>query len=141
MPGPSVHPMLLAIAPEPLFLVLVNHQIDQYCPPMDYWFIQCLFLHCLVSSNHLAHVENGPSVHPTVPVDSILCVVYQTLRRLHRCSLLGIVGSSDDVIFLPFLSHHVVFLHLWGFGMSTKDILNNVVSPIDHVVMNYQNHS
>jgi hypothetical protein len=54
-------------------------------------------------SNHPTHVEFGLSINPTVSVDLSLHAVYQVLQHLHRCSLLGTVGWSDDVFFHPFL--------------------------------------
>jgi hypothetical protein len=61
---------------------------------------------------------------------------------------LGTVGSSDGVLSFSFLS---CFWHLknrlssqfdmWYFGILDKDMLNNLVSRIDHVVMNHQNQT
>jgi hypothetical protein len=97
-------------------LFRLGHRIDQRCSPMDRRFIRRIWLHCFVSSIHPTHVEWGLSVHPTVPVDLTLHAVYQVLRRLHRRPLLGTVGSSDDVIFLPFLprfgpSKNILYSH------------------------------
>jgi hypothetical protein len=80
--------------------------IQCYCSSL------CASLSCLNSapvlpsnrpSVHLAHLQNGPSVHPTVPVDYSLCAVYQVLRRIYRRLFQGTVSSSDDVFLLPFL--------------------------------------
>jgi hypothetical protein len=65
---------------------------------------------------------------------------------------LGTVGSSDGVFFLFFLVFDpwkidyllnlaCGILASLGPGNVYKDMLNNMVSRIDHVVMNHQNHT
>jgi hypothetical protein len=66
MPGPSVHPVLLVVAPEPLCLVHANHRIDRRCPPMDRRFIRRLRFRDFISAIRLTLLETGPSVHPMV---------------------------------------------------------------------------
>jgi hypothetical protein len=73
---PSVHPVLLYWSRRISVLFKLDHQIDRRFPPRDCWFIRRYWLHCLASSIHPAHLQTGPSVHPTVPVDSSLCTVY-----------------------------------------------------------------
>jgi hypothetical protein len=56
------------------------------------------------------------------------------------------VDSSDGVNFLPFLPRFSSQFGMWYFAFLGprnvyKDMLNNMVSPIDHVVMSHQNHT
>jgi hypothetical protein len=59
---------------------------------------------------HLVHLGTRPSVHPTVHVDSNLCIVYHIIWHLHRRLFLCTIGSFDGVLF-PFSSfwtcHHM----------------------------------
>jgi hypothetical protein len=59
---------------------------------------------------------------------------------------LGTVGSSDDVFSFYFLSRFLLNLACGIFeSLGPRNVykymLNNMVSPIDHVVMNHQNHT
>jgi hypothetical protein len=60
----------------------------------------------------------------------------------------GTVGSSDGVFSFPFFARFSPLKNLecgilasLGSRNVYKDMLNNMVSTIDHVVMNHQNHS
>jgi hypothetical protein len=77
------------------------------------------------------------------------CAVYQVHRRL----LLVYVGSSDGVFsfsflsrFLPLKNNYLLNLTCGIFASMRprnvyKDMLNNMVNLIDHVVMNHQNQT
>jgi hypothetical protein len=56
---------------------------------------------------------------------------------------LGTIGSSNGVLsfFLFFLVLACGIFASLGHRNVYKDMLNNMVSPIDHVVMNHQNHT
>jgi hypothetical protein len=79
MPGPLVYAVLKAFAPKPLCLALVNHQIDQRCPPMDCRFTRRLRFQTLALGIRPTLPNTGPSIPPTVPTDSSLYVVYHIL--------------------------------------------------------------
>jgi hypothetical protein len=65
---PSDEPLLESDWPS-VHLVLIGNT------PNVFVFISCL---------HPVHLEEGPSVHPTVSVDLSFYAVYQILRPLHR---------------------------------------------------------
>jgi hypothetical protein len=93
MSGPSVHPVLLAVAPESLYLAPVNHRIDRRCPPMDRRFIRHLHLRGFISAIRPTQLETGPSDHPMVPIQfGLRCSVPTTptlllmyRRFIRRC--------------------------------------------------------
>jgi hypothetical protein len=60
-----------------------------------------VLLHCSSSAIHLAHLETGPSDHPTVSTS------FDMLRSVPTTPILctdGTVGSSDSVFSFSFLS-------------------------------------
>jgi hypothetical protein len=112
---PSVHPVLLLQSWHVSVSFRLDHQIDRRCPPMDRRFIQCFWLCCFSSAIHPAHLQNGPSVHLMVPVDSSLYAVYQVLRRsplgyrrfIRRCLFFLFFMSSTCYCFnLTYLTCH-----------------------------------
>jgi hypothetical protein len=111
---PSVHLVLLLQSWHIYVLFKLGHRIDRRYPPMGRWFIRRFWLRCLSSAIHPTHLQNGPSVHPTVPVDYNLYVVYQVLRHIHHHLFQGTVGSSDSVFLLPFLCVFNLSLIEWG---------------------------
>jgi hypothetical protein len=129
----------------------------------------CLCLVLAWSSDRPTVPSNGPSDHPTLLSSLILLfnlsdatrkwtvgsfdsvvVFTQCTNSSNHCTnacCLGTVGSSDSVLSFPFLSHFLP-LNLAGGILASlgprnvyKDMLNNVASPIDHVVMNHQNQT
>jgi hypothetical protein len=83
-------------------LIQIERQIDRRCPHSDRRIIRCYCLRCSSSAIHPTHLQNGPSVHPTVPTSFFL------LRSVPITPTLctdGAVGSSDGVfLFLSLLS-------------------------------------
>jgi hypothetical protein len=156
---PSVHPVLLHESWRVSVLFELDHQIDRRFLPMDHRFIQ---RYCLLffSATRPTLLENRPSIHPMVPWFS---PVYQLVRPLHRrllsryrrfirrChffffSFLFLLSRYRRFIrqcpFLSFLLNLAcgIFASL-GSENVYKDMLNNMVSLIDHVVMNHQNQT
>lgn len=105
------HPVLKAADSNPYCLALVNHRIDWRCPPMDLRFIRRLCLHCFTSGIHLPHLNKGPLVYPTY-----LVLLFSS--HFGKCCFASL--GSQNVY---------------------KDMHNNMVSPISHVVMNHQNQN
>jgi hypothetical protein len=62
-------------------LIQIECRIDRQRPLSDRQIIWCYCLRCSSSAIHPAHLETGPSVHPTVPG---FHPVYQLIRPLHR---------------------------------------------------------
>jgi hypothetical protein len=95
-----IHPVLKTLPWHVSVLIQTERQIDRRCPHSDRRIIQCNCLRCSSLAIHPAHLQNGPSVHPTVPTSFCL------LRSVPITPMLctdGTVGSSDSVFFLPFL--------------------------------------
>jgi hypothetical protein len=103
-----------------------------------------LCLRCSSSATHSTLLEIGPSVHPTVPRVFTQCT--NSSDDCTNACYIGTVGSSDGVFSSSFLSHFLLnfacdILASLGPRNVYKDMLNNMVSPIDHVVMNHQNQT
>jgi hypothetical protein len=97
----------------------------------------------LLLGNSSDATKNGPSVHPTVPR-----FMYKLVRRLHWRFLYRYHRFIRwcpffffSLFFLPLKNRHLACGILASLGSRNvyKDMLNNMVSPIDHVVMNHQN--
>jgi hypothetical protein len=113
------------------------HRIDRRFLPMDHRFIQCYCLLFFFSATRSTLLENGPSVHPTVPWFSPSVPTRSTI-------------ATTLVIYVPSVHPTVSFLFLFFLNMACgilaslgprnvyKDMLNNMVSSIDHAVKNHQ---
>jgi hypothetical protein len=133
-------------------LFKLDHQIDRHFPPMNCRFIRRCCRRGFSSPIHPTQLGTKGTIGSSYGVNSILscCVVYQ----LHRCYAPMVPSVHPTVYFL--------FLSLLGFDLRKidyllslacgifaslgpmnvyKDMLNNMVSLIDHVVMNHQNHT
>jgi hypothetical protein len=93
------------------------------------------------SSIHPTLVELGASIHLVVfKLTLSLHAVYQVHWCLHRRSLLVTIDSSDGVFSFSFLILACAIFASLGCRKS-NNLVNNLVSPIDHVVMNQQNQT
>jgi hypothetical protein len=63
----SVHPVLKTSSWCVSVLIQTERRIDQRCPHLDCRNILCYYLCCSSSATRPTLLENGPSVHPTVP--------------------------------------------------------------------------
>jgi hypothetical protein len=63
----SVHPVLKGFSWRVSVFIQTRHQIDQRCPHSDRRIIRCYYLRFFFSATRPTLLENGPSVHPTVP--------------------------------------------------------------------------
>jgi hypothetical protein len=128
-------------------LIQTERRIDRRCPYPDRRIVRCYCLCCSSSATRPTHLQNGPSVHPTVPR-----VSPSEPTRLTIAPTLAIyVPSVHPTVSFLFLSCSVLTLdlHTLACGILAslgprsvyKDMLNNMVSPNDHVVMNHQNQT
>jgi hypothetical protein len=96
-----------------------------------------VFIRCI----HPVQLENPPSAHLTIHVDRAFISVYRIPRRLHCCFFI----STDGVLFFTFHSFcMLVLIEISSMGPimnATKTCSVIMVSSIDHVVMNHQNHT
>jgi hypothetical protein len=146
----SVHPVLKASSWRVSILIQTKHRMDRRCPHSDRRIIRCYCLRCSSCASRPTLLENGPRF--------IQCclgfhLVYQLVRRLHRCLLSRyrrfIWRSPFFFFFLVFDPWKIDYLLNLASGILAslgprnvyKDMLNNMVSPIDHVVMNHQNQT
>jgi hypothetical protein len=93
---------------------------------MDRRFIRRCQLHfasCVVYQLHRRYAPMVPLVHPT------LCFVFLFFRGFDPSKIDYLLNLACGI--LASLGPRNVY----------KDMLNNMVSPIDHVVMNHQNHT
>jgi hypothetical protein len=129
-------------------LIQTERLIDRRCPHLDRRIIRCYCLCCSSSATRSTLLENGSSVHSTVPRVSpsvltrptiaptlvvLVLSVHPTVCFLFL-SLLGFDPRKIDYL-LNLACDIFAFL---GPRSVYKDMLNSVVSPIDHVVMNHQ---
>jgi hypothetical protein len=63
----SVHPVLKRLSWRVSVLIQTKHRIDRQCPHLDLRMIRCYCLCCSSSATRPVLLENGPSVHLTVP--------------------------------------------------------------------------
>jgi hypothetical protein len=139
----SVHPVLKNSSWRVSILIKLKRRIDRRYPHSDRRIIWCYCLRCSSSVTRPTLLEIGPSVHPTVPR-----VFTQCTNSSDDCTdtcYIDTVGSSDGVLPFSFLSFllnlECGILASLGPRNVYKDMLNNMVSPIDHVVMNHQNQT
>jgi hypothetical protein len=124
-------------------LIQTKRRIDQRCPHSDRRIIRCYCLCCSSSATRPTLLENGPSVHPTVPRVSTSVPT----RPMIALTLAILVPSvyflllSCSVLTLDLLILACGILASLGPRSVYKDMLNNKVSPNDHVVMNHQNQT
>jgi hypothetical protein len=85
---------------------------------MDRRFIRRLRLRCFTFSIHPTQLENGLSVHPKIPCSSLLFFGLDP-QNIFACDIFASMGPRN----------------------AYKDMLNNMVSLIDHVVINHQNQT
>jgi hypothetical protein len=127
-------------------LIQTERRIDQRCPHSDRLIIRCYCLRCSSSATHPTQLEVGPSVHPTVP----RVLPSEPTRPTIAPTLVIWVPSVHPTVTF-FLSSSVLTFDLLilscdilaslGPRSVYRDILNNMISPIDHVVMNHQNQT
>jgi hypothetical protein len=63
----SDHPVLKTLSWRISVLIQTERRTDRRCPHLDRRIIRCYCLCCSSSATRPALLENGPSVHPTVP--------------------------------------------------------------------------
>jgi hypothetical protein len=111
---PSDHPVLLR-SPAPL-LPIIRRIYKMDCRFIRWCQLQFCLLHSVPSTPTLAY--RVASVHPTM----------------------SFLFLSFLILMFFFNLAYVIFASL-GPRNVYKDMLNNMISPIDHVVMNHQNHT
>jgi hypothetical protein len=123
--------------------IQTKRRIDQRCPHSDYRIIRCYYLHFFFSATRPTLLKMD---HRFIPRCLGLCT--NSSDDCIDASYIGIIGSSGGVLsfsflyfFLPLKNRHLACGILASLGSRNvyKDMLNNMVSPIDHVVMNHQN--
>jgi hypothetical protein len=62
-----VHPVLKGFSWHISVFIQTRHRIDRWCPHSDRQIIRCYCLRFFFSATRLTLLENGRSVHPTVP--------------------------------------------------------------------------
>jgi hypothetical protein len=120
-------------------LIQMKRRIDRRCPHSDRRIIRCYYLRCSSSATRLTLLENGPSVHPTVPLYSPSVPTRPTIAP----TLAIYVPSVHPTVSFLFL-FFVIFdpgkidyllnltcgiLASLGPRNAYKDMLNNMVSP------------
>jgi hypothetical protein len=132
-------------------LIQTERRIDRRCPHSDRRIIWCYFLRFFFSATHPTLLENGLSVNPTVPRVSPSVPTRSTIAPT-LAILVPSVHPTVSFLFLFFLVFDpwkIDYLLYLACGILeslgprnvNKDMLNNMVSPIDHVVMNHQNQT
>jgi hypothetical protein len=148
---PSVHPVLKDSSWRVSVLFKCVHRIDWRLPPMDCRFIRRCCPSRLLSAIRLTLLKTGPSVHPTVPwlspsVPTRLTIAPMLVIEVSLVHLIVSFLFLSFLIFDPWKIDYLlnlacdIFASL-GPRIVYKDMLNNMISPIDHVVMNHQNHT
>jgi hypothetical protein len=124
-------------------LIQTECRIDRRYPHSDRRIIRCYCLRCSSSTTR----KSGSSVHPTVPRVSP-CVPTRPTIAPTLAILIPSVHPTVSFLFLScsvstldFLISARGFLASLGPRSVYKDMLNNMVSPNDHVVMNHQNQT
>jgi hypothetical protein len=117
---------------------------------MDRRFIRRYCLLFFFSATRPTLLENGPSVHPAVPIQFVfLRSVPSTLMLASTVLSVHPTVSFLFLFFLVFDPWKIDYLLNLACGILAslgtrnvyKDMLSNMVSPIDHVVMNHQNQT
>jgi hypothetical protein len=140
----SDHPVLKASSWRVSVLILTERRIDRRCPHSDRRIIRCYCLRCSSSATRPTLLEIGLSVHLTVPRVSpseptrptIAPTLAIWVPSVHPTVYFLLLSSS--VLTLDFLILACDILASLGPRSVYKDMLNNKISPIDHVVMNHQ---
>jgi hypothetical protein len=138
--------VVLDVDSECLCREILTHRIDRRCPPIDLRFINA----SSPLTIHLTHLESGQSSDGVSWRESSRSVP-STPTLATKLLPIYIIGSSDGALFFFFfflvltleISRNVacgIFASL-GSRNVYKDMLNNLVSPIDHVVINHQNQT
>jgi hypothetical protein len=147
----SVHPVLKTSSWRIFVLIQTECRIDRQCPRSDRRIIRCYCLCCSSSAIHLMHLGIGASIHPTVSTSffsAAQCTNYTDANapmvpsvHLTVCSLfLSLLGFDPRKInYLLNLACDI--LASLGPRNVYKDMLNNMVSLINLVVMNHQNQT
>jgi hypothetical protein len=139
-----VHPVLKGFSWHVSVFIQTRHQIDRWCPHSDCRIIRCYCLRFFFSATHPTLLENGLSVHLTVPRFSTSVPTRSTIASTVALTLAILVPSVHPTacfLFFSLLSLACDILASLGPRNVYKDMLNNMVSPIDHVVMNHQNQT
>jgi hypothetical protein len=128
-------------------LIQTKRRIDRRCPHSDRQIIRCYCLRCSSSATRPTLLENGLSVHPTVPRVS----PSEPTRPTIAPTLAILIPSAHPMVCFLFLFSSVLTLDILILACDIlaslgpisvyKDMLNNMVSHIDHVVMNHQNQT
>jgi hypothetical protein len=108
---------------------------------------------CFDSSIHLMLVELGASVHPVVFKLTLVftqctnysghctaCVLGPSVHPTMSSLFFSLLGLDPQNIYCLLILACGIFASL-GPRNVYKDMLNNMVNHIDHVVMNHQNHT
>jgi hypothetical protein len=145
----SVHPVLKAPSWRVSVLIQTERQIDRRCPrPSDHPMLLISLLLLCNSSDATKKWTVGssdvPRVSPNVPtrlrIAPTLAILVPSVHRM---------VSFLFLFFLVFGPWKIDYLLILACGILAslgprnvyKDMLNNMVSPIDHVVMNHQNQT
>jgi hypothetical protein len=146
----SVHPVLKASSWRVSVLIQTERRIDRRYPLSDRRIIRCYCLR-FFSATRPTLLENGSSVHLTVPWFSPCVLTRPTIASMLAIYVpsIHLTVSFLFLFFLVFDSWKIYYLLNLACGILAslgprnvyKDMLNNMVSSIDHVVMNYQNQT
>jgi hypothetical protein len=109
----SDHPVLKASSWRVSVLIQTECRIDRRCPHSDRRIIRCYCLRCSSSATRLTLLNNGSSVHPTVPRVSP-CVPTRPTIAPTLAKLILSVHSIMSFLFLFLLGFDPCFSH---FGM------------------------
>jgi hypothetical protein len=123
--------------------------IDRRYPPSDHRIIRCYCLLFFFSATHPTLLENGTSVHLTVPRFSLSLPTRPTIAPTIAIEVPLVHLTVSFLFFLVFDPWKIDYLLNLACGILAslgprnvyKDMLKNMVSPIDHVVMNHQNQT
>jgi hypothetical protein len=86
---------------------MVLSRIDRRCPHSDRRIIRCYCLRCSSSAIHPAHLQNGPSVHPTMPTSFFFLRSVPTTPTLCTDGTVG--HPTVSFLFLFFASSTWIF--------------------------------
>jgi hypothetical protein len=120
--GPSVHP---------------THLTSLFCL---FYSPNACRMRIVGSSDGASWLDSSRSVPSTPTLAQTPTSRYRRfIRRSHFSSFSSTVWTLEKYTIFSFC--HVIFLHPCELENVYKDMLNNIVSLIDHVVMNHQNHT
>jgi hypothetical protein len=147
----SVHPVLKGSSWRVSVLIQTKRRIDQRYPFSDRRIIRCYCLRFFFSATRPTLLKNGPSVHPTVPWFSPSVPTRPTIAPTLAIYVPSVhpTVSFSFLFFLVFDSWKIDYLLNLACGILAslgprnvyKNMLDNMVSLIDHVVMNHQNQT